>query len=119
MPASECAFPGTNHSDDGVTVWHGAAVPLLLCGYHASRTSEPQFYEMVLGARDQKDDPVTCGDVQARCVCSLPAHDNADPHVCDCGGSWKRVGEEGFEVVAFPGGYTSAADAIAAMFGED
>lgn len=52
---SECVFPGTNHSDDEVTVWHGAAVPLLLCGYHASRTGEPGFYEMVLGARDPEE----------------------------------------------------------------
>lgn len=55
MAASECVFPSANHSDDAVEVWHGAAVPLLLCGYHASRTGEPRFYEYVLGARDPEE----------------------------------------------------------------
>lgn len=31
-----CQYPGTNHSDDNFTVYHGAD-PLHLCGYHVSR----------------------------------------------------------------------------------
>lgn len=31
-----CQHPGTNHSDDTFTVYHGAD-PLELCGYHAGR----------------------------------------------------------------------------------
>lgn len=31
-----CQYPGANHSDDTVTVYHGAE-PLELCGYHAGR----------------------------------------------------------------------------------
>ena len=31
-----CQYPGTNHSDDTFTVYHGAD-PLELCGYHAGR----------------------------------------------------------------------------------
>lgn len=34
--ATLCAYPSYNHSDDTVTVYHGAD-PLELCGYHAGR----------------------------------------------------------------------------------
>ena len=33
---SKCCFGSANHSADLVAVYHGEAVPLILCGYHAS-----------------------------------------------------------------------------------
>lgn len=30
-----CQHPGTNHSKDRVTVYHGNPQPATLCGYHA------------------------------------------------------------------------------------
>lgn len=36
MSAPKCAYPGEVHSDDRVSVYHGATTPTVLCGYHAS-----------------------------------------------------------------------------------
>lgn len=41
-----CDHPGTNHSNDRVTVWHGRTTPLALCGYHASRLNADMFKEL-------------------------------------------------------------------------
>lgn len=30
-----CQYPSDNHSANKVTVYHGEATPLTLCGYHA------------------------------------------------------------------------------------
>ena len=35
--AKTCLFPNDNHSDDILTIWHGATTPLTLCGYHYLR----------------------------------------------------------------------------------
>ncbi|MBG6106581.1 hypothetical protein [Frigoribacterium sp. CG_9.8] len=42
----KCKHPGTNHSTDITTVWHGAPAPLTLCGYHASKISPATFAEL-------------------------------------------------------------------------
>lgn len=41
-----CQDPGTNHSTDTVTVWHGRPEPLVLCGYHESRLDAAMFREL-------------------------------------------------------------------------
>lgn len=43
-----------------------------------------------------------CGVIQYRCVCILP-HGHETPHVCDCGGSYHRVGDR-LKVYALPPG---------------
>lgn len=48
---ARCEFPSDNHSRDTVEVWHGAAEPIILCGYHASQGLSAEMYQAIEGKR--------------------------------------------------------------------
>lgn len=48
---TRCEFPGENHSRDRVEIWHGAAEPIVLCGYHASMGLSAEMYQAVEAKR--------------------------------------------------------------------